>query len=164
MEFSRQEHWSGLPCPPPGDPPEPGIKATALTVQEDSLPLSHQGNPSIALGLRSNAISPFRPSWRHDQQLHTFVATRYFCSLKQTHSPSPEIILHVYYIIWRFLFPMRIQYENFVYLLPVVLSETENLPCMLVEQTNELMNKWMSEWTLFMRHPDFQHFPWLPSS
>ena len=25
MEFSRQEHWNGLPCPPPGDPPSPGI-------------------------------------------------------------------------------------------------------------------------------------------
>ena len=24
--FSRQEHWSGLPCPPPGDLPHPGIK------------------------------------------------------------------------------------------------------------------------------------------
>ena len=26
MGFSRQEYWSGLPCPPPGDLPEPGIK------------------------------------------------------------------------------------------------------------------------------------------
>ena len=26
MEFSRQEYWSGLPCPPPGDLPNPGIK------------------------------------------------------------------------------------------------------------------------------------------
>ena len=26
MEFSRQEYWSGLPCPPPGDLPDPGIK------------------------------------------------------------------------------------------------------------------------------------------
>ena len=26
MEFSRQEYWSGLPCPPPGDLPHPGIK------------------------------------------------------------------------------------------------------------------------------------------
>ena len=25
IEFSRQEYWSGLPCPPPGDPPDPGI-------------------------------------------------------------------------------------------------------------------------------------------
>ena len=26
MGFSRQECWSGLPCPPPADPPNPGIK------------------------------------------------------------------------------------------------------------------------------------------
>ena len=26
VEFSRQEYWSGLPFPPPGDPPNPGIK------------------------------------------------------------------------------------------------------------------------------------------
>ena len=26
MEFSRQEYWSGLPCPPPGDLPNPGVK------------------------------------------------------------------------------------------------------------------------------------------
>ena len=25
--FSRQEHWSGLPCPPPGDLPDPGVKS-----------------------------------------------------------------------------------------------------------------------------------------
>ena len=27
MAFSRQEYWSGLPCPPPGDLPDPGIKS-----------------------------------------------------------------------------------------------------------------------------------------
>ena len=26
MGFSRQEYWSGLPCPPPEDLPDPGIK------------------------------------------------------------------------------------------------------------------------------------------
>ena len=31
MGFSRQEYWSGLPCPPPGDLPNPGIEATSLT-------------------------------------------------------------------------------------------------------------------------------------
>ena len=30
MEFSRQENWSGLPCPPPGDLPDPGIKLAPL--------------------------------------------------------------------------------------------------------------------------------------
>ena len=31
MEFSRQEYWSELPCPPPGDLPEPEIKPMSLT-------------------------------------------------------------------------------------------------------------------------------------
>ena len=30
VEFSRQEYWSGLPCPPPGDLPDPGIKPASL--------------------------------------------------------------------------------------------------------------------------------------
>ena len=29
-ELSRQEYWSGLPCPPAGDPPNPGIKPMSL--------------------------------------------------------------------------------------------------------------------------------------
>ena len=45
MEFSRQEYWSGLPCPPPGDFSNPGIKPAAPALQVDSLPLSHQGSP-----------------------------------------------------------------------------------------------------------------------
>ena len=32
MGFSRQEYWSGLPCPPPGDLPDPGIKSTSPVV------------------------------------------------------------------------------------------------------------------------------------
>ena len=46
--FSRQEYWSGLPCPPPGDLPNLGIEPTspmAPTLQVDSLPLSHMGSP-----------------------------------------------------------------------------------------------------------------------
>ena len=30
MGFSRQEYWSGLPCPPPGDLPNPGIEPMSL--------------------------------------------------------------------------------------------------------------------------------------
>ena len=32
--FSRQEHWSGLPCPPPGDFPNPGIEPESLMSPE----------------------------------------------------------------------------------------------------------------------------------
>ena len=31
MGFSRQEHWSGLPCPPPGHLPDPGMAPVSLT-------------------------------------------------------------------------------------------------------------------------------------
>ena len=36
MRFSRQESWSGLPCPPPGDLPDPGIKPALPELQGDS--------------------------------------------------------------------------------------------------------------------------------
>ena len=30
MGFSRQEYWSGFPCPPPGDLPDPGLEPMSL--------------------------------------------------------------------------------------------------------------------------------------
>ena len=36
MGFSRQEYWSGLPCPPPGDLPDPGIEPPSPAWQADS--------------------------------------------------------------------------------------------------------------------------------
>ena len=40
MGFSRQENWSGLPFPSPGDLPDPGIEPASPALQEYSLPLS----------------------------------------------------------------------------------------------------------------------------
>ena len=37
MEFSRQEYWSGLPFPSPGDLPDPGIKHGSPATHADSL-------------------------------------------------------------------------------------------------------------------------------
>jgi len=37
MGFSRQEYWSGLPFPSPGDLPDPGIEPRSLALQVDSL-------------------------------------------------------------------------------------------------------------------------------
>ena len=36
MGFSRQESWSGLPRPPPGDLPDPGLKPVSPALQADS--------------------------------------------------------------------------------------------------------------------------------
>ena len=54
MGFSRQEYWSGLPCPPPRDLPDPGIKPASLT------------SPALA--------SRFFTIWatKEAQQSHTF--------------------------------------------------------------------------------------------
>ena len=41
MGFSRQEYWSGLPFPSPGDLPDSGIEPWLLHLQTGSLPLSH---------------------------------------------------------------------------------------------------------------------------
>ena len=38
MEFSRQEYWSGLPLPSPGDHPHLGIELVSPALQADSLP------------------------------------------------------------------------------------------------------------------------------
>ena len=43
MGFPRQEHWSRVPFPTPGDFPNPGIEPISPAWQADSLPLSHQG-------------------------------------------------------------------------------------------------------------------------
>ena len=45
MEFSRQEYWSGLPFPFPGDRPYPGIKARSPALQAESLLSELQGSP-----------------------------------------------------------------------------------------------------------------------
>ena len=45
MGFPRQEYWSGLPFPFPGDLPDPGIEPTSPTLQANPLPLSHQEVP-----------------------------------------------------------------------------------------------------------------------
>ena len=45
MRFPRQDHWSALPFPSPGDLPDPGINPASPALQVDSLPLSHWGNP-----------------------------------------------------------------------------------------------------------------------
>ena len=48
MGFSRQEHWSGLPCPPPGDLPDPGVEPMSLmspALAGGFLPLVPAGKP-----------------------------------------------------------------------------------------------------------------------
>ena len=47
MDFSRQEYWSELPFPSPGDLPNPGIKPRSPALQADALPSEPLGKPKI---------------------------------------------------------------------------------------------------------------------
>ena len=46
MGFSRQEYWSGLPCPSSGDFPDPGIKPRSPALQADALTSEPPGKPN----------------------------------------------------------------------------------------------------------------------
>ena len=50
MGFSRQEYWSVLPLPSPGDLPDPGIEPGSRALQEDSLPSEAPEKPSKNVG------------------------------------------------------------------------------------------------------------------
>jgi len=47
MPFSRQEYWSGLPFPSPGDLSNPGIEPRTPILQADSIPSEPRGKPDF---------------------------------------------------------------------------------------------------------------------
>ena len=68
--FSRQEYWTGLPFPSPGDLPNPEIEPRSPHCRRILHPLSHQGSPAVTLDLtliarslncHSSAMVPVHP-------------------------------------------------------------------------------------------------------
>ena len=63
MGFSREEYWSGMPCVPPGDLPDPRIKSRSPILQVDSLSLSHWGSPMYSVNempsVRDESLLPW---------------------------------------------------------------------------------------------------------
>ena len=51
MGFPRQEYWSGLPCPPPGDLPNPGSEPKSPALQAGSL---HSESPGKSFSFKEN--------------------------------------------------------------------------------------------------------------
>ena len=66
MGFSRQNYWSGLPCAPPGDLPNPGIEPQDLLClllwQVGSLPLVPPGKLLRGIKYIQNIVWPYPPS------------------------------------------------------------------------------------------------------
>ena len=75
MGFSRPEYWSGLPCPPPRDLPDPGIEPRSPTLQVDSLlseppekPMNTEAHP-FSGDLPNPGIKPGSPALQVDSLL-----------------------------------------------------------------------------------------------
>ena len=78
MEFSRQEYWSGLSCPPSTDLPNPGIEPRSPVLQADSLLSEPPGKPSIGILMldsrrgadRSDALEVRSSGWSGEAFCH----------------------------------------------------------------------------------------------
>ena len=76
-EFSRQRYWSGLPCPPPGDLPNLGIKTRSTALQADSLPSEPPGKFTRLQRLLHFFL---RSSWSQKKMLsHFHLSTLNWC-------------------------------------------------------------------------------------
>ena len=69
MGFPRQEYWSGLPFPPPGDLADPGIKTASPVLQMGSLPLSCHRNQVLCLHITVY--------WHQWQETHGLLFTQF---------------------------------------------------------------------------------------
>ena len=98
MGFSRQEYWSGLPFPPPGELPDPGIQPRSPTLQADSL-LSeppgtreghsqiHQADPTAPSALRCCLSDPFSPTTRAEAPAFSAQPVGCPCALPESRGP-----------------------------------------------------------------------------
>ena len=71
MGFSRQEYWSGLPFPSPGDLPNPGIEPGSPALQTDALLSEPPGKPitpSYALKKKPGGLPWWFSGWEYAYQ------------------------------------------------------------------------------------------------
>ena len=65
MGFSRQEYWSGLPIPSPGDLPNPGMEPVSpvtSALQTDSLPAEPLGKPQTRVSVQFSSVAQLCPT------------------------------------------------------------------------------------------------------
>ena len=105
--FSREEYWSGLPCPPPGDLPNPGIKPRSPILQVDSLSFEPPGKPKHKLLLlilhflllKSMILGPSGPFFSktpypiHQQTWQRYLQKSFWICLLTNHHP-PLLMVH----------------------------------------------------------------------
>ena len=107
MGFSRQEYWSKLPCPPPGDLPDPGMKPTSLI----SPALAMGSLPRVPPGLTS-------PVQKHDNRHNIFNILRLSHKVKGAYFKRirrnwyyPESLIATEKVVYQYLIMIRPQHN-----------------------------------------------------
>ena len=72
MGFCRHEYWSGLPCPPPGDLPNPGTGPTSLT----SPSLAGRFSPLVPPGKPHDGISEYKKQTNKQEEKNHQLANK----------------------------------------------------------------------------------------
>ena len=97
MEFSRQEYWSGLPFPSPGDLPDRGIEPGFSTLQADALLSESSGNPNSFTEVLPFSTTPWQPfsrssywQWQMWFSSHIFVFS--IMSYEENHTPCSSCL------------------------------------------------------------------------
>ena len=99
--FSRQEYWSGLPFPSPGNLPDPGVEPTSPVspaLQADPLPPRHQGRPG-----RSSPASFPDGSEGKESTCHAGDSAQGGLSPGSGRSPEKEMATHSSILAWKLL-------------------------------------------------------------
>ena len=92
MEFSRQEYWSALPFPSPGDLPNPGIESRSPALQTDSLPSEPSGKP---MNTEVGSQSPLQGIFLTQELNQGLLHCRWMDSLLLSHQGSTIMVLIV---------------------------------------------------------------------
>ena len=92
MGFFRQECWDELPFPSPGYLPNSGIKPRSPTLQVDSLPLSHLGNPLISEYQVNSKVANQLINVSAAGAQQTGISSLPSCLLQCHHLPRQEVL------------------------------------------------------------------------
>ena len=90
MGFSRKEYWSGLPFPPPGDLPNPGIELRSPALQAEALTSEPPGKPSIKQWELTQRKPLEYKTWHHPTTSSTLWRTPHL-NHKQNKNTNPII-------------------------------------------------------------------------
>ena len=110
MGFSMQGYWRGLPCPPSGDCPNPGIKPRSPTLQVDSLPSELPGKALytdiLYWSFYTDTLYWFLLVLKTSDQCFVFTVYWRNPSHSKTHSSDLNKYLSTF-IVWYVLGPVR---------------------------------------------------------